>query len=89
MLKVLNLDVQELAVEDDLFNSAAPYLFGDGLEQKMKDQAEAMKLLSKVKCPPLNKKYVDSKQLACTISQSAHSVAGRLKDFLPNWVQVT
>ena len=59
MLKVLNPDIQELAVEDNLFKSAAPYLFGDGFEQKMKDQAEAMKLLSKEvfskglpHCPP-------------------------------------
>ena len=29
------------------------------------------------------------KQLACTISQSAHPMAGRLKHLLPNWAQVT
>ena len=37
VLKVLNPSIQELAVEDDLFKSAAMYLFGDGFEQKMKD----------------------------------------------------
>ena len=55
VLEVLNPNIQDLAVEGNLFKSAALHLFGDGFEQKMKDQAEAMKLLSKAKGPPPKK----------------------------------
>ena len=64
VLKVLNPDIQDLAGEDDLFKGAAPYLFGDGFEQKMKDRAEAMKLLSKAKAPPPKKFFRGSRPTA-------------------------
>jgi hypothetical protein len=35
-----------LAGEETLFKSAAPDLFGQGFESKMKDRAESMKILS-------------------------------------------
>ena len=45
ILKSINPEIQDLA-EEDLFSAAAPYLFGEGFEQKMKDRAESLKILS-------------------------------------------
>ena len=49
-----NPDIQDL-VGEELFWAAAPNLFGEGFEQKMKDQAESMKLIAKAKAPPPKK----------------------------------
>ena len=45
ILKSVNLDIADLA-EEDIFQSAAPNLFGSGFEAKMKERAESVKLLS-------------------------------------------
>ena len=45
ILKAVNLEIQELANEE-LFGSAAPNLFGQGFEGKMKERAESLKLLN-------------------------------------------
>ena len=55
VLRTVNPDIQDLAGEEELFRAAAPNLFGDGFEQKMKDRAESMKLLAKAKAPPPKK----------------------------------
>ena len=44
ILKRLNRDVQSLAKDAD-FSKAAPYLFGEGIEQKIKDRVEAVRVL--------------------------------------------
>ena len=44
ILKRLNRDVQSLAKDAD-FSQAAPYLFGEGIEQKIKDRMEAVRVL--------------------------------------------
>ena len=41
------MDIQDLAEEDE--QGAAPLLFGEGFEKKMKDRAESLKLLHKPK----------------------------------------
>ena len=51
ILKAVNPEIQGLA-EDDLFTTAAPDLFRQGSEQKMKEWAESMKLLSAATKPP-------------------------------------
>ena len=45
ILKSVNPDIADLA-EEDIFQSAAPNLFGSGFEAKMKERAESVKLLS-------------------------------------------
>ena len=55
VIKALNPDIQDLAEEDELYKCAAPYLFGTGFEQRMKDRAESIKLLTKAKAPPPKK----------------------------------
>ena len=37
VLKALHPDIQDLAGEDELYKNAAPYLFGEGSEQKVRD----------------------------------------------------
>ena len=44
ILKCLNRDVQSLA-KDPGFSKAAPYLFGEGIEQKIKERMEAIRVL--------------------------------------------
>ena len=51
ILKAVNPEIQDLAGEEELFKTASPRLFGEGFEQKMKDRAESMKLLSRAKAP--------------------------------------
>ena len=42
--------------DEDIFNKAAPNLFGQGFKAKMKEQAELVKLLASAKFqPPLRK----------------------------------
>ena len=45
ILKSVNPDIADLA-EEDIFQSAAPNLFGSGFEVKMKERAESLKLLA-------------------------------------------
>ena len=52
ILKAVNPEIQDLA-DEDLFSTAAPDLFGQGFEQKMKERAESMKLLSSATKPPI------------------------------------
>ena len=47
ILKVCNPDIVSLADNRELFEDAAPSLFGKGFETKMKDRAEALKVLHK------------------------------------------
>ena len=47
VIKAVNPDIQDLAGEDELYKNAALYLFGEGFEQRMKDQAESLKLLAR------------------------------------------
>lgn len=51
VLKTLNSDLLDLAEEDELFKEAAPNLFGEGFEKRMRERAESVKLLSKVSKP--------------------------------------
>jgi len=46
VLKCLNPKMQDMAEEHDLFQSAAPMLFGQGFESKMKERSESLKILS-------------------------------------------
>ena len=45
VLRVCNPDIQDLADEEVLFAEAAPNLFGQNFETKMKERAESIKLL--------------------------------------------
>ncbi len=47
MTKDLNKDASSLAEDDDLFKEAAPMLFGEGFEQKLKNHVEAVRCLRK------------------------------------------
>ena len=47
MLEVCNPDIGSLADEQELFSNAPPMLFGEGFETKIKDRAEALKILHK------------------------------------------
>ena len=49
-------EIQDLA-EEDIFSAAAPYLFGEGFEPKMKDRAESLKILSSAKPQQQNKQF--------------------------------
>ena len=48
VLKAVNPDIQDL-VEEDIFQTAAPQLFGRDFEAKMKDRAKSIKLLAAAK----------------------------------------
>ncbi len=47
VVKDLNKDASSLAEDDDLFKEAAPMLFGEGFEQKLKNHVEAVRCLRK------------------------------------------
>ena len=47
VMKVCNPDIVSLADNKELFANAPPMLFGEGFEVKMKDRAEALKVLHK------------------------------------------
>ena len=47
VLKDMNKDVMPLAEEDDQFKDAAPLLFGEGFEKKMKDHVDAVRCIRK------------------------------------------
>ena len=47
ILKICNPDIQDLADNEETFKSAAPNLFGENFEKKMKERAEAVKILNK------------------------------------------
>lgn len=51
ILKSCNPDFANLADRADLFTQAAPHLFGDGFEAKMKERAEAVRVLQKSSKP--------------------------------------
>ena len=51
ILKSCNPDIANLADRADLFTQAAPHLFGDGFEAKMKERAEAVRVLQKSSKP--------------------------------------
>ena len=51
ILKAVNPDIQDLADEDKPFTKASPYLFGSGLEARMKERAESVRLLEATKPP--------------------------------------
>ena len=51
VLKTVNPELQDLT-EEDLFQEAAPALFGSSFEAEMKDRAESLKLISKAANPP-------------------------------------
>ena len=46
ILRCLNPKMQDMAEEQELFQSAAPLLFGQGFESKMKERSESLKILS-------------------------------------------
>ena len=48
ILRAVNPDIQDLA-EEEIFTGAVPDIFGQGLEAKMKERAESLKLISAVK----------------------------------------
>ena len=50
ILRAVNPDIQDLA-DEDIFTGAAPGLFGQGFEAKMKERAESLKLISAAKTP--------------------------------------
>ena len=50
-LKDMNKDVMPLAEEDDQFQGAAPLLFGEGFEKKMKEHVNAVRCLRKLEKP--------------------------------------
>lgn len=58
VLKTLNPKMQDMADEQELFNSSAPQLFGPGFETKMKERSDSMKILEKssTRPPPFKKK---------------------------------
>ena len=47
VLKDMNRDVMSLAEEEDQFKDAAPLLFGDGLEKKMKEHMDVVRCIRK------------------------------------------
>lgn len=47
ILKDMNRDVTSLAEEDEQFKEAAPLLFGEGFEKKMKEHVDAVRCLRK------------------------------------------
>ena len=47
VLKICNPDISSLAENKELFAKAPPMLFGEGFENKIKDRAEALKVLHK------------------------------------------
>ena len=51
LMKSCNLDIANLADRADLFMQAAPHLFGDGFEAKMKERVEAVRVLQKSSKP--------------------------------------
>ena len=51
VLKDMNKDVMPLAEEDDQFQGAAPLLFGEGFEKKMKEHVDAVRCLRKAGKP--------------------------------------
>ena len=55
VLKACNPDIQDLAEEESLFQEAGPNLFGQDFEKKMKERAEAVKILSKSQGPKSRK----------------------------------
>ena len=61
VLKAVNPDIQDLA-EEDIFQTAAPQLFGRDFEAKMKDRAKSIKLLAAAKPhhTPGKKKFFQS-----------------------------
>jgi len=58
ILKKLNPDVQSLAKDAD-FSQAAPYLFGEGIEEKVKNRVDAVRMLkrSSASCDYGNKQF--------------------------------
>ena len=56
ILKAVNPEIQDLA-DEDIFASAAPDLFGQDFEGKMKERAESLKLLNAASKPPPSKKF--------------------------------
>ena len=51
ILRCLNPKMQDMAEEQELFQSAAPLLFGQGFESKMKERSESLKILSSCSRP--------------------------------------
>ena len=51
ILKLCNNNLQDLAEEDNLFDTAGQNLFGSKFEVRMKERAESVKLLSKAQKP--------------------------------------
>ena len=64
ILKSINPEIQDLA-EEDIFSAAAPYLFGEGFEPKMKDRAESLKILSSAKPQQQNKQFFSREPSHC------------------------
>ena len=60
VLKNLNPKLQDMADEPELFSAAAPQLFGQGFESKMKERAKSLKILSTARStspPPKRRKF--------------------------------
>ena len=47
VLKDMNRDVMSLTEEENQFKDAAPLLFGDGFEKKMKEHVDAVRCIQK------------------------------------------
>ena len=59
ILKALNPQMQDMAEELELFQAAAPNLFGHNFETRLKERSESLKILStcrKKDSPPPHKK---------------------------------
>ena len=76
-LKAVNPEIQDLA-EEDIYSRAAPLLFGEGFEKRMKERTESLKILSAAKTSQQLKQYFrGSRPTACKarslLSLSLHS----------------
>ena len=62
VLKVCNPDIASLADDQELFSNAPPMLFGEGFETKIKDRAEALKILHKGQQPSSTQSHSGGRQ---------------------------
>lgn len=74
ILKACNPDVVPLADQEDLFQDAAPFLFGKDFEVRMKDRAEAVKILnqSQKTAKPSKSQFFQKGRTGISFSQRSH-----------------
>ena len=76
ILKALIPDIQDLANEE-IFRDAAPNLFGQGFETKMKERAESVKLLSAARPQPSLRKVFPKGRPTAPHRGGGHGNRGR------------